>query len=246
MQSDPSRSASRAILLAGGRGTRLAPYTTVLPKPLMPIGDMPVLEVLLRRLKYFGVSRATLCVGYLSSLIEAYFGDGSRWGIEIDYSRESEPLGTAGPLALFDPPDEPFIVTNGDLLTTLDFGEMYRFHRSTGAVATVGIIEREIAIEFGVIRTDAADRVTGYEEKPVLTHDVSMGVYVFDPVVLSRIPRGRPFDLPDLILAATGAGDHVAAYRCRDLWLDIGRYDDYSRAVELFDERGAEFLPEGS
>jgi len=225
----------RAIVLAGGKGTRLAPYTTVLPKPLMPIGDMPILEVLIRQLRKAGVLRITLAVGHLSSIMMAYFGNGSSFGVDITYSHEEKPLGTAGPLSLLAPPEEPFMVMNGDLLTDLDFVRMAETHERSGSIATIGLYRRDVKIDLGVIVADDAGKVTDYIEKPVYSYLVSMGMYVFDPAVLASIPRDERFDLPDLIRALIASGQSVASYLHEGYWLDIGRPDDYQRAQLEFE-----------
>jgi NDP-sugar pyrophosphorylase family protein len=230
------------VLLAGGTGTRLRPYTTVLPKPLMPVGDMPVLEILLRRLAVAGFARANLAVGHLAELIEAYFGDGSRFGIELVYWREDEPLGTAGPIAHMDLAGERVLVMNGDLLTTLDFAPLLDEHRSSGAAATIAVLAREVAIDFGVVHLDG-DTVASFEEKPVLSYNVSMGVYVFERNVVELIPRGGHYDFPDLLGAVLDRGWAVHAYRFGDFWLDIGRPEDYELAVERFASLRDELLP---
>jgi NDP-mannose synthase len=237
---------TRAVVLAGGRGTRLAPYTTVLPKPLMPVGDMPILEILVRRLRAAGIRRVTLAVGHLASLLEAYFGDGGRFGVELDYSYEEEPAGTAGPLALVDGLDETFLVMNGDLLTTIDFADLLRAHRERAATVTVGLFEKIVPIDLGVIETDADGRITDYVEKPKLTYDVSVGIYAMEPTVLSHIPRGERLDLPDLVLRLVAAGEPVHGYRFDGTWFDIGRPDDYAAAVDHFEARRAELLPDGA
>lgn len=232
----------RAVILAGGRGTRLAPYTTVLPKPLMPVGDMPILELLIRRLEAAGVRRVTVAVGHLASLIRAYFGDGSQWGVELDYSVEQQPLGTAGPLGLVQGLDETFLVMNGDLLTDLDFTRMVDAHAHSGAAATVGTFSRDTKIELGVI--DAADGlVIGYTEKPTFHFLVSMGVYVFEPSVLDLVPVAARMDLPDLIQALLAGGQRVASYAHAGYWLDIGRPDDYELAQQDFERIRATLLP---
>lgn len=236
--SDKSVPVRGAIILAGGRGRRLAPYTTVLPKPLMPVGEMPVLEILLRQLVTHGVGTVTLCVGYLSSLLEAYFGDGSRWGLSITYSRETEPLGTAGPLTLLERPSGPVLVMNGDLLTTVDFSAMCQSHVDRRADCTVGVVRREVPVEFGVIEMSADALITDYVEKPVLAHDVSMGVYVLEPAVFDHIPSGKASDLPDLVLRLIERQMRVVAYRSNARWLDIGRQQDYELAGKLFAEHG--------
>jgi NDP-sugar pyrophosphorylase family protein len=225
----------RAIVLAGGKGTRLAPYTTVLPKPLMPIGDMPILEVLIRQLRKAGIGSITLAVGHLSSIMMAYFGNGAAFGVDIAYSHEDQPLGTAGPLALVDRPEETFMVMNGDLLTDLDFVAMAEAHERSGSVATIGLYRRDVKIDLGVVVTDEAGSVTEYIEKPVYSYRVSMGVYVVEPRALEFIPSGRRFDLPDLIRALVASGERVSSYLHDGFWLDIGRPDDYQRAQHEFE-----------
>jgi NDP-sugar pyrophosphorylase family protein len=227
--------AIEVVLLAGGRGTRLAPYTTVLPKPLMPIGEMPVLEILLRRLAKAGFQRTHLAVGYLAELIEAYFGDGSRWGIELVYWREEEPLGTAGPLAAIETTAEHLLVMNGDLFTVLDFGAFVDYHLERGATATIATRRREVPVEFGVIHLDG-DMIVDYEEKPTLSYDVSMGIYAFEREVVDVVPKGQHFDFPELVLELLDRDRPVASYRSTDFWLDIGRREDYELAQERFEE----------
>jgi NDP-sugar pyrophosphorylase family protein len=236
---------TRAIVLAGGRGTRLAPYTTVLPKPLMPIGDMPVLEILLRQLRRAGIRHVTLAVGHLAALLEAYFGDGSRLGISLDYSYEDEPAGTAGPLALLDDLDDTFLVMNGDLLTSIDFADLLRSHRAREAAITVGLFEKQVPLDLGVVETSEDGRVTNYIEKPTLTYDVSVGIYAMQPAVLEHIERGERLDLPDLVLRLIGAGAAVDAYRFSGTWFDIGRPDDYAAASEHFERERDELLADG-
>jgi len=231
------------VVLAGGRGTRLAPYTTVLPKPLMPIGDMPVLEILLRRLARADLRTVHLAVGHLAELIEAYFGDGSRFGVELRYWREDEPLGTAGPLAEIEPTSERLLVMNGDLLTTLDFRELLDAHTASGAAANIGIHRREVPIEFGVVRLDG-NAITGFEEKPTLSYDVSMGVYVFERAAVELVPARTRFDFPDLVHLILERGLAMNAYVSSAFWLDIGRHEDYELAVHRFEELRAELLGE--
>ncbi len=235
----------KAVILAGGRGQRLAPYTTILPKPLMPIGDVPILEVVVRQLKRAGFDDITLAVGYLAELLMAYFGDGEKLGVRIHYSREDEPLGTAGPLALVQGLDEPFLVMNGDLLTSIDYGRLWQAHAARRAIATLVTFQRDVQIDLGVIETDGEGRVRGYIEKPTYHYTVSTGIYVFEPSVLRYIsPRAR-MDLPELILKLLADGQQVATYPFRGIWLDIGRIDDYQRAVEEFAQHRDEFLPGG-
>ncbi len=235
----------KAVILAGGRGQRLAPYTTILPKPLMPIGDVPILEVVVRQLKRAGFDDITLAVGYLAELLMAYFGDGEKLGVRIHYSREDEPLGTAGPLALVQGLAEPFLMMNGDLLTSIDYGRLWQAHAARRAIATLVTFQRDVQIDLGVIETDDEGRVRGYIEKPTYHYTVSTGIYVFEPSVLRYIsPRAR-MDLPELILKLLADGQQVATYPFRGIWLDIGRIDDYQRAVEEFAQHRDEFLPGG-
>jgi NDP-mannose synthase len=233
----------RAIVLAGGKGTRLKPFTTSFPKPLMPVGDLPILEILLCQLRAHGVAEVTLLTGHLAYLIEGYFADGAALGLHIDYVREDQPLGTAGPLRqLAGKIDDDFYVMNGDLLTDLDFSALMARHRASPATVTVCAYDRAEKIELGVLRIGDSDDVVGYDEKPTLRLDVSMGVYAMSPAVLDRIPAGY-YDMPNLILDLLAAGQRVAAHRHGGLWLDIGRPDDYAQANQLFAENPGALLP---
>jgi NDP-sugar pyrophosphorylase family protein len=231
------------VILAGGKGRRLRPYTTVLPKPLMPLGDMPIIEVVLRQLAAFGFDDVTLAVGYLAELMMAYCGDGSRFGLRVRYSKEDEPLGTAGPLALIDGLDDTFLVMNGDVLTSLDLAAMVRQHRASGAVATIATHQRQHKINYGIIESTAERRVTAYIEKPVHHYQVSMGIYVLEPAVLRTIPSNAYLDLPDLVRRLMDAALPVEVYPFDGYWLDIGRHDDYEQAVEEFESMRAALLP---
>ena len=238
----------QAVILAGGRGTRLRPYTTVIPKPLMPIGDYPVLEIILQQLKRAGVTEVILAVGYMSQLFEAFFADGGRFGLRIGYSFEDAPLGTAGPLALLlDRLDNDFLVMNGDLLTTLDYRNLFETHRRTGAAATISVCRREVKIDFGVIEASEASALERYIEKPVYHFDVSMGINVLNTsAVRPHLKPGQPLDLPSLMMRLRDAGHLVYCFREPCYWLDIGRIDDYQAATEVFELRRAEFLPESA
>lgn len=232
----------RAVILCGGKGTRLRPYTTVLPKPLMPIGDMPILEVVMRQLKSAGISRITMAVGYLAELLQAFFADGRRIGVPIDYSFEDEPLGTVGPLTLIEDLDEPFLMMNGDVLTDLDYGDLIAYHRAQGGVATIASYEREVKIDFGVIEPDAENRIHDYIEKPSFRYRVSMGIYVFEPAVLRHLVHRERLDFPDLVKLLIASGEKVVSYPFSGYWLDMGRPDDYERAIDEFESRKHEFL----
>jgi NDP-sugar pyrophosphorylase family protein len=236
----------RAVILAGGKGQRLRPYTTVLPKPLMPIGDMPILEVVLRQLKAAGVTRVTMAVGYLAELMQAFFGNGKRLGLEIDYSFEERPLGTVGPLTLIPSlrDESDFLMMNGDVLTTIDYSKLLARHRESGAELTIATYRREVKIDFGVIESDAADLLTGYVEKPHFDYRVSMGVYCFKSGVLQDLQPGEYCDFPDLVKTLLAAGRKVASYPFDGYWLDMGRPDDYATAIEEFETRRKEFLPD--
>lgn len=232
----------RAVILCGGKGTRLRPYTTVLPKPLMPIGEMPILEIVMRQLKHAGITRITLAVGYLAELLEAFFRDGSRIGVPIDYSIESQPLGTVGPLTLIEGLDQPFLMMNGDVLTDLDYSDVLRYHRACGGVATIASYKREVKIDFGVIRTNDANAITEYIEKPSYEYQVSMGIYVFQPAVLKLLKHNERLDFPELVQLLIARGEKVVSYPFSGYWLDMGRPDDYERAIEEFENRKHEFL----
>jgi NDP-sugar pyrophosphorylase family protein len=233
----------RAVILAGGKGTRLAPYTTVLPKPLMPIGDMPILEVVLRQLKAAGITRVTIAVGYLAELLQAFCGDGSRLGLDIDYSFEDKPLGTVGPLTKIKDLDDTFLMMNGDVLTTMDYGALIETHKRSGAVTTIATHEREVRIDFGVLETNSEGRLVEYIEKPTKHFHVSMGVYVFEPEVLRFLEPNHYLDFPDLVKTLISREEAVSSYPFAGYWLDIGRHDDYATAIEEFDARRHEFLP---
>jgi NDP-sugar pyrophosphorylase family protein len=181
----------RAVILAGGKGTRLLPYTTVIPKPLMPVGDRPILELIIRQLKHYGFSRVTMAVGHLAELIEAYFGNGNKYGIKIDYSREDEPLGTIGSLSLIDTLDTTFLVMNGDVLTNLDYLKLVDFHKKNQAVATIASYNKEVKVDLGILEMDEGFELKDYIEKPTFKYDVSMGIYVFEPEILSFIEPNR-------------------------------------------------------
>ena len=233
----------RAVILCGGKGTRLRPYTTVLPKPLMPIGDMPILEVVMRQLKHAGATRVTIAVGYLAELLQAFFGNGDRFNLSIDYSMEEEPLGTVGPLTLIPDLDETFIMMNGDVLTDLDYGDIIAHHKKSGAVATIATYERKVKIDFGVIETDEKGLLNDYIEKPEFDYRVSMGVYVFEPEVLKYLKKGARLDFPDLVKILMADNRPVISYPFSGYWLDMGRPDDYERAIDEFEARRSDFLP---
>jgi NDP-sugar pyrophosphorylase family protein len=239
----------RAVILAGGQGMRLRPYTAVIPKPLMPVGDRPVLDIVVRQLKHHGFERITIATGYLAELIEAFFRNGETHGISIDYFRETEPLGTVGSLALIDALEEDFLVMNGDTLTDMDFAALLERHRRSGAAATIATTQRDIQISLGVLHFDESNGneeshlLTGYTEKPTIRYQASMGVYCFAPRVLKHIEPGERLDFPDLILRLLERSEEVRAWMCSDYWLDIGRHDDYEQAQAEFDRMRDRLIP---
>ena len=222
----------RAVILAGGHGTRLRPYTMVLPKPLVPIGERPVLELIIHRLAACGFVQVDLCIGHLGELIMAYFSDGSRVpdGMSLRYHREDEPLGTAGALRTIADLDATFLVMNGDIVTDLDFAALVEFHRDHEGALTIATVEKEVPISLGVIEHDAR-RVTGYIEKPTLRYSVSMGIYVYEPHVLELMPPEH-FDFPAVVDLLLRQGERVVSYPFSGMWFDIGTPEDHERAVE--------------
>ena len=229
---DPVSSATKTVILAGGRGTRLAPYTSVLPKPLLPIGDRAILEILVERLREAGFTDITLSVGHLAHLIRAVFDNGPSRGVNLRYVHEDRPLGTAAPLRLVDGLDDTFLVMNGDVLTTLDLSELVRFHRERGYEMTIASHERRTRFDYGVIEADVSGRVRAFSEKPEVTSLVSMGVYVMEPKVLELIPADEAFDFPDLVHALVDGGRAVGVFPFTGYWRDLGRHEDYAAANE--------------
>jgi NDP-sugar pyrophosphorylase family protein len=233
----------KAVVLAGGKGARLAPYTRIFPKSMMPIGDKTILEILLNQMKQAGIEDIVLTVGHLAGLMRAFFQDGSQLGLKISYSFEEHPLGTAGPLAQIDGLTEAFLVTNGDVLTTLDLRDLIDFHRQQGGMVTIATHRRNVHIDLGVIEVNGDYSVKEYIEKPTIPYQVSMGMYVFEPKALAYIERGQRLDFPDLILRMLKAGERVVAYPFDGYWQDLGRPDDYEQANLDFERMRAEFLP---
>jgi NDP-sugar pyrophosphorylase family protein len=228
----------RAVILAGGKGVRLHPFTVLFPKPLVPLGDRPIIEMLIQRLIAFGITDITLTLGHLAELIKAYFQHRSQLMSQawLRYVDEEEPTGTAGSLASVRGLDQTFLVMNGDLLTDLDFDALVSFHRRHGAALTIAGHRRRVKIDLGVLECGDDYRLIGYNEKPELSYDVSMGIYVYEPSVLKFIAPGEYLDFPDLVLKLVAAGEKVCAMPCECLWLDIGRPDDYARAQEIYAE----------
>lgn len=234
----------KAVILAGGKGTRLAPYTTVFPKPMLPIGDMPILEIVIRQLAYYGFKDIVLSVGYLAELIQAYFNNNHKVpkDVNLTYIREDTPLGTAGSLSLVPNLTETFLVMNGDILTTLDYQKLIDFHKKNRGIVTIAMHKRQVKIDFGVLHTNKENKVVNYDEKPSLDYLVSMGIYVFEPDAMKYIPAQERFDFPELIQTLLKRGRSVIGYSTDEHWLDIGRHDDYADAVENFEKNKQLFL----
>lgn len=234
----------KAVILAGGKGLRLRPYTTVLPKPLMPIDDVPILEIVIRQLAHYGLCDITIAVNHLAELIMAFFGDGSKFGVKINYSIEDKPMGTAGPLSLIESlrDCDDVLVVNGDLLTTLDFANMKKYHEEGDQSFTIGMYHKEFPIELGVLEVDDNMRISKFIEKPTITRRVSMGINMFQTKHLDLIPKDEHFDLPDLISLIISQDEIVKGYLFKDSWLDIGQPKDYDLALKQFEENREQFL----
>lgn len=229
--------------MAGGQGARMRPYTTVLPKPLLPVGDRPILAILIEQLAAAGVTRIDLCLGHLGELIEAYLAQTppATDGAEIRFNTESRPLGTAGALREIEELDEPFLLLNGDVLTSLDFNRLMSAHRESGVDLTVTVRTERIEVASGVLSLEG-DLVTAYDEKPVIEHEVSTGIYVLSPEALGHLPGGR-VDVPDLVEELLRAGRRVGAHRLEGSWFDIGTPEDHRLATTEFLESPGRYLP---
>ncbi|MDH3306701.1 MAG: sugar phosphate nucleotidyltransferase [Acidimicrobiia bacterium] len=233
----------RALILAGGKGSRLRPFTFTIPKPLVPIGEIPIIEILIRQLRAQGFDQISISVGHLAGLIEAFCGNGDRWGVAIDYVYENEPLGTAGCLGLMDVKEDQLLVVNGDTFTDLHMGEVFAAHDPKDAL-TICANRRSVAIEFGVLETDASELLTDYREKPTLSYWVSMGVNVVSKWAIDEyVVRGQRLDMPELVEAARTDGKPVRVLKSDAYWLDLGRMADLEAGVAAFEENPQRFLP---
>ncbi len=230
----------QAVILAGGKGTRLRPYTTILPKPLMPIGEYPILEILIKKLKNNGIQNIIIATGYLSHLIKAYFANGEKLGVNIRYSHEDKPMGTAGPLKLIKNLDDQFLVMNGDLLTDLSFSEFSKYHLENDSELTICMYKKIVKIDLGVLKLSEDSRIIDYIEKPKYNFDVSMGIYAMNKTVIDKIPNNTYYDLPDLVLKMINENSSLKGYNFDGIWLDVGRPTDYNQALELFDSEDKE------
>jgi len=234
----------KVVILAGGEGTRLRPYTTVFPKPLVPVGNMPIIEIIVRQLYSSGFKDITITVGYLAELIKAYFKniEHNFPGLEIKYIHENKPTGTAGSLSFIENINEPLLVMNGDVLTTLDYRDLVRYHKEHKGILTIGTYKKKVKIDLGILELEEGV-LTGYIEKPEKFYDVSMGIYVYEPSVLSHIEKGKYLDFPDLVVHLIKNKEKVVSYLCNDHWLDIGRHEDLIKAQKEFEQMKDKFLP---
>ena len=232
---------NRAVVLAGGMGTRLRPYTVVLPKPLMPVGEYPILEIITRQLRQHKFSKITMAVNHQAEIIKAFFHDGSKWGINIDYSLESKPLSTIAPLRLIEDLPEHFLLMNGDVLTDVDFCRLFEDHVHQDRLFTVAASRRRHTIDYGVLHVDGA-RLSAFDEKPSVEYLVSMGVYVVSRRVLEIVPADTKFGFDDLMREMLRTGRPVHVEQHDGYWLDIGRPDDYMQAIDEFEVRKQQFL----
>lgn len=232
----------QAVILAGGQGARLRPYTTVLPKPLVPVGGIPIAEVIIRQLKFYGIKNILMATGYLAELIEAYFGDGSRFGVHIEYLKEKTPLGTAGAIKLIKNLDEDFLVINGDTLTNINFKELLNFHKSSKSMATITIKGVTVKTDFGVVSCDSKGGFLDYIEKPKHKSFVSIGINVLSRKCQNYMVRNKMVNMPELMLKLKASGEKVSCHKTRSLWLDLGRLDDLESAQQVFMKNRRKFL----
>ena len=232
----------RAIILAGGMGTRLRPYTVVLPKPLMPIGQCPILEVIIRQLSRAGYNHITLAVNHQAEIIKAFFQNGEKWQIKIDYSLEEKPLGTMGPLRLIKDLPDHFLIMNGDIFTDLNFSNFYDHHVESGKIFSISSMLRSHKIDYGVLESDSNCLLVGMKEKPEVAYQVSMGVYMVSNKILNYIPENAPFGFDSLMLKLLEINEGVSVVPFSGYWLDIGRPDDYEKAIDDFERFGDKFI----
>jgi NDP-sugar pyrophosphorylase family protein len=234
------------LIQAGGQGTRLRPFTTVLPKPLMPIGDLPVIEIVLRQLKHYGFQKIHLSIGHLGHLLRAVIGDGKQWGLDVEYVPEDRPLGTIGPFRQLPRPQTPILVMNGDLLTSVNYAELVKYHMASDAQLTIGVCSLPVSVSLGVLDIDPSNRITGFREKPTFRYWASMGVYVLSPAIWDLIPPNQVFGFDTLMDRVLAGMIQAQVYRFEGIWLDIGRPEDYEEAFKVLDANRGKLLPDES
>lgn len=233
-----------AVILAGGRGVRLKPFTMVIPKPLLPVGELPIVEVVIRQLAATGIKRVAMMLGYMAQLFIATFSDGSRWGVNIEYYVEEEPQGTAGSLRVIKDPEQDLLVMNADILTTVDYRRVVEYHRARDAWGTIATTRRRAPVDYGVIVKTGEGLLGEYREKPVMEYDVSMGINVISSRSISFVPPDTKYDIPDLMTALVSARKPVVCYDTDCYWQDIGRFEDYEQASADFAKDPHVFLPD--
>ncbi|MBU8772084.1 nucleotidyltransferase family protein [Cytobacillus oceanisediminis] len=231
----------RAVIVAGGKGMRLRPYTSVLPKPLLPLEDVPILEIILRQLAHFGFTHVTLTLYYKEKLIRNYFGDGSQYGLKVDYTIESKPTGSIGSLTLVEQLNEPFLLMNADILTDLNFKELYCSHINEGAIASLVLTDSTVNIDYGVIKTNNVGDIVDYNEKPTIINSISSGIYVLNPEVLQFLVK-KKMDFYELINSMVSQEKKVKAFFHRGYWKDIGTFKEFQQASLDFLEKKEQFL----
>ena len=222
----------RAIILAGGKGTRLKPYTVTIPKPLVPIGEHPILEVIIKQLVIHNFKHITLTVNHQADIIKAFFGDGSKWNVKIDYSFENKPLSTMGPLKLINDLPENFLIMNGDVLTDLNFSNFYDYHVKNKNIFTISSYKRKQIIDYGVLEVNKKSKLSSFKEKPKITYNVSMGVYMANKEILNVIPQNTAYGFDNLMSDMMELDKSIDVNEFGGYWLDIGRPDDYERACK--------------
>jgi dTDP-glucose pyrophosphorylase/CBS domain-containing protein len=222
----------QAVVMAGGYGKRLLPLTEKVPKPMLPVGERPLLELIIQQLRRAGIHDVNLTTHYLPESISGHFGNGEHFGVRLNYSQEENPLGTAGGLRLMPRPQGPFLVINGDILTGVPFQQMLQYHQAHHALLTVGVRKYELQVPFGVVDCDDV-RITRIEEKPCHSYFINAGTYLLDPAAWDRIPEGGRFDMTDLIRVLLEAGETVVGFPIMEYWIDVGRHEDYLKAQEL-------------
>lgn len=232
----------RAVILAGGKGTRLKPFTYVLPKPLVPVGDLPILEIVIRQLKNYGFEHITMAVNHQAEIIKAFFGNGAKWNLKIDYSLEDKPLSTMGPLKLINDLPEDFLVMNGDILTDINYSDYFKMHVADKQIFTILAKKREDKVEYGILETNTKDELTGFKEKPINSYLVSSGIYIINKEVLNIIPENVAFGFDNLMLKLLKLNIKVNVKTIDNYWLDIGRPDDYEIATDVFTKNKKKFL----
>lgn len=232
----------QAVILAGGKGIRLKPYTENVPKPMLTIMGYPVLEIIIRQLRHEGFREVVIAVNHLKQEIQEYFENGKKWDIKISYSEEDDPLGTAGPLKKIKNLRDDFLVVNGDILTDLRFSDFFLLHRKSGSLCTVASYAMPFSVDFGVLKIDQNNELTDYLEKPQFYYDISMGVYGVNKKILDYTPQDERFDMPHLIKKLIENNEKVTGYPHEGHWFDIGSSNDYKQAENAFKQHKSNFL----